>query len=44
MKQYDFLIVYDGDDPLTNKMLAQLSGTLKEQTFTATTVKVSFEL
>jgi len=39
MKPYDFLIVYDGDDPLQNTMLAQLSGTLSEQSFTSSTVK-----
>ncbi|XP_063681492.1 trypsin-1-like isoform X2 [Bolinopsis microptera] len=39
MKPYDFLIVYDGDDPLHNTMLAQLSGTLSEQSFTSSTVQ-----
>merc|ERR1719232_1005042 len=39
LKPFDFLIVYNGDDPLTNTMLAKLSGTLKEESFTATTTK-----
>ena len=44
MKPNDFLIIYDGDDPLLNTMLAQLTGTLSEKTFLATTTKVSPDL
>jgi len=39
MKPNDFLIIYDGDDPLLNTMLAQMTGTLSEKTFLATTTK-----
>lgn len=37
MKTNDFLMIYDGDSVLDAIMLAQLSGTLSEQSFTAST-------
>ncbi|KAL5253954.1 hypothetical protein ACHWQZ_G013647 [Mnemiopsis leidyi] len=40
MKPYDYLMIYNGDNPLTNTMLAQLTGTLEEQSYTSTTTKV----
>ncbi|KAL5253950.1 hypothetical protein ACHWQZ_G013647 [Mnemiopsis leidyi] len=39
MKPYDYLMIYNGDNPLTNTMLAQLTGTLEEQSYTSTTTK-----
>ena len=37
----DYVAVFDGNDPLTNTMLAQLSGNLTEENFTSTTTKVN---
>ena len=42
MNEYDFIIIYDGDNVVTDQMLAMLTGTIIDRTFTATTNKVCF--